>query len=77
MPAFNLVLSSWSASRDEGPSSIFKPPDIFAQLLMDFRHYLSVQELEPKLLDLRSTSAGITASAKTLSITVHQSKEGN
>jgi len=35
------------------------------------------QELEPKLLDLRSTSAGITASAKTLSITVHQSKEGN
>jgi len=35
------------------------------------------QELEPKLLDLRSTAAGITASAKTLSITVHQSKEGN
>ena len=55
----------------------FKPPEIFAHILMDFRHYLLAQELEPKLLDLRSTAAGITASTKTLSITVHQSKEGN
>lgn len=52
--------------------------EIFARILMDFRrHYLMTQELEPKLLDLRSTAAGITASTKTLSITVHQSKEGN
>jgi len=36
------------------------------------------QELEPKLMDLRSAgSAGITASTKTLSITVRRSKEGN
>lgn len=40
--------------------------------------YAPLQELEPKLMDLRSAgSAGITASTKTLNITVHRSKEGN
>ena len=46
MPAFNLVLSSWSASRDEGPSSIFKPPDIFA-ILMDFRLFCWYRSWNP------------------------------
>ena len=42
------------------------------------KHLLTVEELEPKLMDLRSAgSAGITASTKTLSITVRRSKEGN
>ena len=37
-----------------------------------------VQELEPKLLDLQSAgSAGITASTKTLSITVRRSTQRN
>ena len=49
----------------------------YADLLGSLNKHL-LQELEPKLMDLRSAgSAGITASTKTLSITVRRSKEGN